>query len=364
MFWRYSRSTLCKEFNEKWALDSGSSQEEVDSDAAILSQSQLDVDRVGVASKLQSAIGVFGQSQCGKSYLISELIGGTTKHLVIPDIEGPRFQDYNRQNVDAESTGVVTRLTFNDSRERAPGDTVRVRFLTPFDVMWSFVYGFYYEMAFSAFELTEEQENVYKDEIYNINDNEGPIGKNSLESELSECFTFIKNGYVDHPHAALCINHLRQKSSSSISIESFVLFASSLWYFDKNISEAFEARIRTLEYLDFVTEGYLPEELLKDTIDASKLSSLKLSFSNNDMFSSDNGLVIQSANPNNEEVQEVRIQNLEAIVKEVESILDSYGRGPGHIFNLGHGITPDIDPENVEVLVEAVHDLSKKYHAK
>ena len=54
----------------------------------------------------------------------------------------------------------------------------------------------------------------------------------------------------------------------------------------------------------------------------------------------------------------------ETIVKEVESILDSYGRGPGHIFNLGHGITPDIDPENVEVLVEAVHDLSKKYHAK
>ena len=54
----------------------------------------------------------------------------------------------------------------------------------------------------------------------------------------------------------------------------------------------------------------------------------------------------------------------ETIVKEVESILDSYGRGPGHIFNLGHGITPDIDPENVEVLVEAVHDLSKKYHAE
>ena len=57
-------------------------------------------------------------------------------------------------------------------------------------------------------------------------------------------------------------------------------------------------------------------------------------------------------------------ENKETIVKEVESILDSYGRGPGHIFNLGHGITPDIDPENVEVLVEAVHDLSKKYHTK
>jgi len=36
-------------------------------------------------------------------------------------------------------------------------------------------------------------------------------------------------------------------------------------------------------------------------------------------------------------------------------VLDSYGAGPGHVFNLGHGITPDIDPERVAVLVETVH---------
>ena len=52
----------------------------------------------------------------------------------------------------------------------------------------------------------------------------------------------------------------------------------------------------------------------------------------------------------------------EVIINEVQSILDSYGAGSGHVFNLGHGITPDINPDNVEVLVNAVHDLSKKYH--
>ena len=35
-------------------------------------------------------------------------------------------------------------------------------------------------------------------------------------------------------------------------------------------------------------------------------------------------------------------------------VLDSYGPGPGHVFNLGHGITPDVDPERVAVLVETV----------
>lgn len=39
--------------------------------------------------------------------------------------------------------------------------------------------------------------------------------------------------------------------------------------------------------------------------------------------------------------------------------LADYGRGPGHVFNLGHGITPDIDPEQMKVLVDSVHELGK-----
>ena len=46
----------------------------------------------------------------------------------------------------------------------------------------------------------------------------------------------------------------------------------------------------------------------------------------------------------------------------VGKVLASYGRGSGHIFNLGHGIHPDVDPERALALVEAVHDLSPEYH--
>jgi len=45
----------------------------------------------------------------------------------------------------------------------------------------------------------------------------------------------------------------------------------------------------------------------------------------------------------------------EVIRREVRRVLDSYGNHPGHIFNLGHGITPEIDPEHVKVLVDEVH---------
>jgi uroporphyrinogen decarboxylase len=52
----------------------------------------------------------------------------------------------------------------------------------------------------------------------------------------------------------------------------------------------------------------------------------------------------------------------ETIRQGVADVLASYGNGPGHVFNLGHGITPDIDPEHLGVLVDAVHELSPQYH--
>jgi uroporphyrinogen decarboxylase len=48
---------------------------------------------------------------------------------------------------------------------------------------------------------------------------------------------------------------------------------------------------------------------------------------------------------------------------EVGKILASYGKGGGHVFNLGHGITPDINPDHVSAFVDAVQELSVPYHS-
>ena len=55
----------------------------------------------------------------------------------------------------------------------------------------------------------------------------------------------------------------------------------------------------------------------------------------------------------------------EVIRREVQRVLDSYAAGnagsrDGHVFNLGHGITPDVDPAHVAVLVDTVHELSRR----
>ncbi|WP_456448352.1 uroporphyrinogen decarboxylase [Thiolapillus sp.] len=52
----------------------------------------------------------------------------------------------------------------------------------------------------------------------------------------------------------------------------------------------------------------------------------------------------------------------EVIRKSVANILESYGSGSGHVFNLGHGIHPGVDPDHAAAMVEAVHELSKAYH--
>jgi uroporphyrinogen decarboxylase len=52
----------------------------------------------------------------------------------------------------------------------------------------------------------------------------------------------------------------------------------------------------------------------------------------------------------------------EVIRARVAEVLARFGAGSGHVFNLGHGINPDVDPEHAAVLVDAVHELSRPYH--
>lgn len=58
----------------------------------------------------------------------------------------------------------------------------------------------------------------------------------------------------------------------------------------------------------------------------------------------------------------VLFANRETIRKETRHVLEAFGRGSGHVFNLGHGVSQYTPPENVAILVDAVHELSRSYH--
>lgn len=53
----------------------------------------------------------------------------------------------------------------------------------------------------------------------------------------------------------------------------------------------------------------------------------------------------------------------ESVIKrKAAEVLESFGSGSGHIFNLGHGILPDVKSDNARTLVRFVKMQSKKYH--
>ena len=54
--------------------------------------------------------------------------------------------------------------------------------------------------------------------------------------------------------------------------------------------------------------------------------------------------------------------NKDYIKEAVKDVLKSFGKGNGHVFNLGHGVLPDIDPENVKALVQYVKEESVLFH--
>jgi uroporphyrinogen decarboxylase len=52
------------------------------------------------------------------------------------------------------------------------------------------------------------------------------------------------------------------------------------------------------------------------------------------------------------------------IRSEVQRTLAAFGAGSGHIFNLGHGIAPDMSFEKLQVMIDAVREFSPQYHNK
>jgi len=58
----------------------------------------------------------------------------------------------------------------------------------------------------------------------------------------------------------------------------------------------------------------------------------------------------------------ILLSSPQAVQREAAAILASYGKGSGHVFNLGHGISQHTPPENVAALIKAIRTASAAYH--
>jgi uroporphyrinogen decarboxylase len=58
----------------------------------------------------------------------------------------------------------------------------------------------------------------------------------------------------------------------------------------------------------------------------------------------------------------IMLTNPVTIEEQVKMILASFGQGSGHVFNLGHGITPEVDPQHMMALTQSVRQHSPEWH--
>ncbi len=59
-------------------------------------------------------------------------------------------------------------------------------------------------------------------------------------------------------------------------------------------------------------------------------------------------------------MEPMRLYNKDAIKEGVERIVEVMGKKEGHIFNLGHGILPDVPVENAKYFIDLVHEMTKR----
>ena len=93
------------------------------------------------ASKIPASIGVFGESQVGKSFLIDKLIGDDTK-VNFGDNDNKKFRDFNDDYSDSETTAVVTRVT-SQRNENTPKGKVLLKIITLEDLLSVYINGYF-----------------------------------------------------------------------------------------------------------------------------------------------------------------------------------------------------------------------------
>ncbi|MBF0546965.1 MAG: hypothetical protein HQM08_21165 [Candidatus Riflebacteria bacterium] len=131
----------------------------------VLQEKQITIRRIGESARRPLALGVFGASQCGKSYLVSELVRGNEPSLSVflnRSGQNPCAHDYLEEINPAggrESTAVVTRFSLRPYRE-IPGCSALLRLFFTVDLIKIFLNGFFFECQSDFLPTAEDLQKI------------------------------------------------------------------------------------------------------------------------------------------------------------------------------------------------------------
>ncbi|MBU1106092.1 MAG: putative virulence factor [Candidatus Riflebacteria bacterium] len=249
----------------------------------VIQEKQITVKRIGESARRPLALGVFGASQCGKSYLVSELVRGakpTPMVLLNQARQVPQSRDYLEEINPAggrESTAVVTRFTTRPYR-KVDGCSAYIRLLSITDLVKIFLNGFLFECQSDFMPSADELQKVR----YSFRSFAGKTSSNGLlgETDVWELQDYARRHFHNQFLRMLeDINYwgIMQEEIRLLPADQQITYLEWLWGRFPRITELFRHLVKELgnmggEVVGIYDDALLPRE--NSIIDVQRLSQL------------------------------------------------------------------------------------------
>jgi len=303
---------IITDVNDKISVFSeGESRNAVYSQLSIIKNKLSKIDK---AKDIPASIGVFGQSQVGKTFLVSSLIGNDTPLNLNDPALTKYYIDFNQDHVDSETTAVVTRLTSKNNENTLPGK-ILLKMISLEDLIAIYLNGYFLEGEAYRKETSQDRLSQSMDEVKNIlesedlNHNEGQYSSQLLNGFKKECKKFNKHyrsniKILDEFDTILSKVEYQDKNLSFVSLANLICY---IWDNDPAISKAFKGHLNLLKSINYSETLYIDQTHLKQII----------CLQNKVEFDLDNISIPLQQNVIDMNITDKQKKNLQLIVKEV-----------------------------------------------
>lgn len=229
-------------------------------------RSRRQLRRIASALENNCAAAAYGESQVGKSYLMSSLLSSSANELHVDDGRGGKLSFINELNPSGgntgreESTGVITRFTLRPNPE-AVRHLVRIRTLSIVDIIVMLCDAYYKDVrinpdtVLSSEDINQGLERLHRDYAHSL----------SCQSYITEDDIYDIHDYIKEIVGNSAINVIQSKLCtllapviSAIPVASWPSVFALLWNRNEVLTELFGRLLQHYEALSFSAEVYIP----------------------------------------------------------------------------------------------------------
>lgn len=210
------------------------------------------------------AAAAYGESQVGKSYLMSSLLSSADApfHIVNNGKEYSFIDELNSSggnNNKIESTGVITRFTIS-RQNPATAHLVKVKNLSVVDIILLLTDSYYNDLKLPASTVTHVDVNLQLEEMAAGIDRKGAVQKYISEDDIHDIADYISD-VIGNPASAINNSGFRNIIAPVIQYftpDKWVKLFSLLWNRNEDMNRLFTTLIKAYEKIGFRTEVYVP----------------------------------------------------------------------------------------------------------